>query len=278
MTTLPPTPDPEPEPVPASPPGGTHTLRAVAEGFGADAARYDRARPSYPGALIDRILAASPGRDILDVGAGTGIVARLFQARGCRVLGVEPDPRMAEVARRQGLEAEVATIEDWDPAGRTFDAAVAGQAWHWVDPVAGAAAAARALSHGGLLAVFWNAFGFADEIREAFSQAWERADTGLPIKPFSQPLLDLYLQGCERAANGMAEAGGFGEPEQWRFEWDRRCTRDEWLDVIPTLGGMNRLPADTLARLLDGAGKAVDQVGGSFTAHYTTVAVAAPRA
>jgi SAM-dependent methyltransferase len=272
MTTLPPTPEP------ASPVGDTHTLRTVAEGFGADAARYDRARPSYPGELIDRIVAASPGRDILDVGAGTGIVARLFQARGCRVLGVEPDPRMAELARQRGLEAEVATIEDWDPAGRTFDAAVAGQAWHWVDPVAGAAAVARALRPDGLLAVFWNAFGFSDEIREAFSQAWERADTGLPIKPFSQPLVHAYLQGCERAANGMAEAGGFGEPEQWQFEWDRRCTRDEWLDGVPTLGGMNRVPAGKLASLLAGLGDAVDAAGGAFTVHYTTVAVAAPRA
>jgi hypothetical protein len=128
-----------------------------------------------------------------------------------------------------------------------------------------------------VLALFWNAFGFGEEMREAFSQAWDRARPDLPIRPFTQPLIEGYLQGCERAANGIAEAGGFGEPEQWRFEWDRPYTRDEWLDVIPTLGGMNRLSAETLARLLDGAGQAVDRVGGSFTVHYTTVAVAAPR-
>ncbi|MGW3626958.1 methyltransferase domain-containing protein [Streptomyces sp. NPDC000880] len=32
----------------------------------------------------------------LDVGCGTGIAARQFQAVGCRVLGVEPDARMAD--------------------------------------------------------------------------------------------------------------------------------------------------------------------------------------
>ena len=61
---------------------------------------------------------------------------------GCRVLGVDVDARMADLARRSGLQVEVATFEAWDPVGRAFDAVIAGQAWHWVDPVAGAAKAA----------------------------------------------------------------------------------------------------------------------------------------
>ena len=65
---------------------------------------------------------------------------------------------MADLARRNGLEVEVAAFEAWDPAGRAFDAVIAGQARHWVDPVAGAAKAAQALRPGGRLAVFWNAF------------------------------------------------------------------------------------------------------------------------
>ena len=63
----------------------------MAESFGADAERYDRTRPRYPGALVERIIAGSPGLDVLDVGTGTGIAARQFQAAGCKVLGVEPD-------------------------------------------------------------------------------------------------------------------------------------------------------------------------------------------
>jgi len=61
-------------------------------------------------------VAGSPGRDVLDVGCGTGIAARQFQAAGCRVLGVDPDARMAGLARRSGLEVQVATFETWDPA------------------------------------------------------------------------------------------------------------------------------------------------------------------
>ena len=86
--------------------------------------------------------------------AGTGIAARQFSVAGCRVLGVEPDERMADLARQSGLEVEVTTFENWDPAGHAFDMVIAAQAWHWVDPVAGAAKAAQALERGGRFAAF----------------------------------------------------------------------------------------------------------------------------
>ena len=60
-----------------------HRHRQVAESFGGDAERYDRTRPRYPDAMVERIVAASPGPDVLDVGCGTGIEARQFQAAGC---------------------------------------------------------------------------------------------------------------------------------------------------------------------------------------------------
>src|SRR5690242_20173112 len=97
MPTVPPA-QPSTEPHQASH-QASHQAREVAESFGAEAGRYDRARPSYPAALVERIVAASPGRQVLDVGCGTGIVARLFQAAGCEVLGVDPDARMAEIGR-----------------------------------------------------------------------------------------------------------------------------------------------------------------------------------
>src|SRR3954452_10575594 len=98
--------------------------------------------------MYDVLLADGGALDVLDVGSGTGIVARQLAARGCRVLGLEPDPRMAEIARRRGTEMEVAAIEDWEPGGRSFDLVTSGQAWHWVDPAQGAARVAEALRPG----------------------------------------------------------------------------------------------------------------------------------
>src|SRR5262245_44286246 len=106
------------------PPQPPHRARAVAESFGTDPARYDRSRSAYPDALIEDIVAAAPGPAFLAAGCGTGIEARQFRAAGRTVLGVEPDPRMAEFARASGIDVDVATFEEWQPAGRTFDAVV----------------------------------------------------------------------------------------------------------------------------------------------------------
>jgi SAM-dependent methyltransferase len=255
-----------------------HQHRQVAESFGEDAERYDRTRPPYPYALVDRIVAASPGPDVLDVGAGTGIEARQFQAAGAVVLGVEPDARMAAFARRSGIEVEVATFEAWDPAGRDFDAVIAGTAWHWVDPVAGAAKAAQVLRPGGLLAPFHHVFQYPPEVLDALATAYRQVAPDSPVNLQSlRRALDAYQTLFAKIADGIRQAGGFSEPEQWQFGWERTYTRDEWLDQLPTHGRLNLLPPDTLATVLEGVGAAIDAMGGSLTMSYTTVAVTASR-
>jgi SAM-dependent methyltransferase len=265
---------------PAAPqqPTESHQYRQVAESFGGDAQRYDRARPGYPQALIDRAVAASPGRDVLDVGCGTGIAARQFQAAGATVLGIDPDERMAAFARRTGIEVEVATFEAWDPAGRTFDAVVAAQSWHWVDPVAGAVKAARVLRPGGLFAAFWHSYQLPAGIAAAYGEAFHRV---VPDSPFDlrqqRPAAELYQQMCAKAADAITAAGGFGEPEQWRFDWEQSYTRNALLDLLPTHGGLTRLLPGKLAVVLEAVGAAIDAAGGNVTMTYATVAVAAAR-
>jgi len=227
--------------------------------------------------MVDRIVGASPGSDVIDVGCGTGIASRQFQSRGCRVVGVEVDVRMAEVARRNGLDVEVAAFECWDPAGRRFDAVVAGQTWHWIDPVAGAAKASEALRPRGRLAVFWNVFRPAPEVAGAFAAVYDEVTHDLPFKPWATPALGMYSPILDKAADGMRQVGLFGDAEQWRFDWKRLYTRDEWLEQLPTHGGHSRLPSIQLDELMSGIGSAVDAMGGAFTMGYATVVVTATR-
>ncbi|MFX0579590.1 class I SAM-dependent methyltransferase [Nocardia nepalensis] len=271
MPTLP----PEPTPVSAR---ESHQARELAESFGSDPDRYDRARPRYPDAMVDAIVAASPGPDVVDVGIGTGIAARQFRAAGCRVLGVEVDARMGEFARRQGFEVEVAAFEAWDPAGRIFDAVIAGQTWHWVDPVAGAAKAAEALRPGGRLAAFWNAGNPPTELAQAFAAVYRRvAPDSLAARWATAAAQDAYSAPHNKVVDGIRAAGGFGEPEQWRFDWERTYSRDEWLDQLPTTGGHAQFSAATQEQVLAGVGAAIDAAGGSFTVQYTTTVVIAAR-
>jgi SAM-dependent methyltransferase len=259
-----------------SPEQQPHRARQMAESFGADPERYDRTRPRYPAATTEAIVAASPGPDVLDVGCGTGISARPFQAAGCRVLGVEVD-WMAEFARRSGLEVDVATFEAWDPVGREFDAVVSGQAWHWVDPIAGAAKGATTLRSGGRLAVFWNVPQPPPELGRAFAAVYRRVLPDVPIFSRTMPGLEGYSVLLTKAADGIRAAGAFSDPEEWQFDWERPYTRDEWLDHVPTSGGHSRFPPAKLEELLAGIGAAIDAAGGSFTMHYTAVAVTAAR-
>lgn len=247
-----------------------------------DAERYDRARPRYPGALVDRIVAAAPGPDVLDVGCGTGIAARQFQAacspgargragRGWPTWhgGSGSGSRLTWLRSRPGIRL-----------GRTFDAVVAGQAWHWIDPVAGAAKAAQVLRPGGRLAAFWHVFDQPPEITEALVTVCRRV---MPDSPFNlramkeRAAMDVYQELFTKAADGIREVGGFSEPEQWRFDWEWSYTRDAWLDQMPTQGLLTQLPADRLAEVLEGVGAAIDAMGGSFTMRYATVAVTATR-
>lgn len=264
----------------AAPVAAPHTARAMARSFGGDAHAYDRARPGYPDALIARIVAASPGPDVLDVGCGTGIAARQLQAAGCTVLGVEPDARMAEVARSRGLPVEIATFEAWQPAGRAFDAVVAAQSWHWVDPVAGAGKAAQVLRPGGRLAIFGHVYEPPPAVAGPFAAAFARA---VPDSPFAgraaaaRSPLDQYQAVYARVADSLRATGRYADPEPLRHDEQRTYTRDAWLALLPTTGGLTRLEHDRLAPILDAVGAAIDALGGSFTMTFTTLGVTAAR-
>jgi SAM-dependent methyltransferase len=254
----------------------TYSGRGRAESFGAQAARYDRSRPSYPAALVDELMSARP-QAVLDVGCGTGIAGRLFLRRGCQVLGVEPDARMAAVARGHGLPVEIARFEEWDPAGRTFDLLVSGQAWHWVDPVPGVRRAGSALRSGGEFAVFWNGLTHRPEVRAALEAAYKAHAPELisnNIALGTSPMPDCVGPNHDREA--IMASGLFDDPAWRRYSWERTYTPAQWLDELPTHSNHNSLGADRLAALLAASDAGLARVG-VFTVQYETRAIIARR-
>lgn len=253
----------------------SHRARDLAESFGSDPALYDRARPSYPDELVRAVVAGIPGGDILDVGCGTGIAARQFQSAGCRLLGVDVDERMAGFARERGLPVEVAPFESWDARGRTFDAVIAGQTWHWIGPAAGAAKAAAALGPGGRLALFWNVFDPDPEVAAMFSAAYRRVMSDWD--PWANPALDAYSRILDKVGEGIQAAAAFDPPERWRYDWQRTYSRDEWLETVASGGDTSRFSPGELEQLLTAIGAVVETLGCSFNMRYATVAVTATR-
>jgi SAM-dependent methyltransferase len=248
-----------------------HTNRVRAESFGAGAAAYDRARPSYPPALIDDLLAHPPAR-ALDVGCGTGKAARQIADRGVSVLGVEIDERMAAVARQHGIDVEIGGFESWDAAGRVFDLIVSGQAWHWIDPDLGAAKAVELLRPGGLLAPFWNfstlEIGLGRRIDAAYDRVAPKLRNSIVHGAGPQSVPPLVA--------GLRAGGRFATVEHRRYPWDIDYTRAQWLELMQTHSDHSTLPPAQLARLLEAVGAAIgDDV---VRAHYVTEAIfARPR-
>jgi SAM-dependent methyltransferase len=248
--------------------------RTRAESFGELAELYDRIRPSYPPALVQALLADGPG-SVLDVGCGTGIAGALLAERGCAVLGVEIDERMAERARARGLDVEVSAFERWEAAGRRFELLISGQAWHWIDPVAGVAKAAEVLEEGGRIELFWNFGDPPSPLAERLASIYARLEPGL--ERYSV-LLGNHGERAEPTLAAIAASGLFGAAQTRAFPWSREYATADWIDFLQTHSDHRALARERRERLLSAVGEAIDALGGSFEMPYRTVLVSARRA
>ena len=126
--------------------------------FGAEAAAYERGRPSYPPEAIDWLLPPDAS-DVLDLGAGTGKLTTRLVERGLDVVAVDPIPEMLELLRNSLPDtlALLGTAEEIPLPDNSVDAIVVAQAWHWFDPELAVKEVARVLRPGGRLGLVWNA-------------------------------------------------------------------------------------------------------------------------
>jgi SAM-dependent methyltransferase len=244
--------------------------RRRADSFGDDAEQYDRVRPAYPVELVDELMRERPSK-VLDVGCGTGIASRLFLSRGCDVQGLEPDARMASVARRHGVSVEEGTFEQWEAGDRRFDLLMAAQAWHWVDPHAGAAKAAEVLQPGGRIGLFWNQANPGPEISDALDRAYTRhaPELGRNSVLLGQRDFSLYTS----IADAVRDTGRFGEIEILRFAHDMVYSTEEWLDLTVTHSDHRTMEPGPRVALLSALRAEIDQAGGHVPVRYETILV-----
>jgi SAM-dependent methyltransferase len=254
----------------------THRDRVRAEGFGEHAATYDRTRPSYPTKLV-RWLSHDGIGCAVDVGCGTGRVAALLSDSGWRVIGVEPDPRMADIARSHGIDVAVASFEQWVAPLRDFDLVCSGTAWHWVDPTVGYDRAAQLLRPGGRLAIFRNSYTYepavGDGIRDAVRRvAPELASGCIPLGAARHDLVEVH------AGEIATRTDLFVDLDRRVFAHDRTITAREWTDELRTHSPIARLDAQTRDELMGELEQLVHTTDSSrVRIHHATHCVVATR-
>lgn len=126
---------------------------------------YDRTRPMYPDALVDRaceVAGLGSGDPVLEIGCGSGQLTRSLVARGLRVTAVEPGGNLIRLAGQNlagtgsgtgSVELVNARFEDAALPCGYFRAVFSASALHWVDPAVGWRKIAGALAPGGTLAL-----------------------------------------------------------------------------------------------------------------------------
>src|SRR5216684_712814 len=123
---------------------------------------YGRHRAGFPDDFFDRLAAMGILREgirALDLGTGTGTIARGLALRGCEVTGIDRSVPLMEQAteldRAAGVSVKYveAPAEDTGLPAASFDLVTAGQCWHWFDRPRAAAEARRLLKAGGHLVI-----------------------------------------------------------------------------------------------------------------------------
>ncbi len=140
---------------------------------------YIRYRPDYPLQLLTWLheqCGVTASWHVADIGAGTGISARMFLDAGHTVVAVEPNPQMRAAAERvlgnrPGFRSADGRAEATGLEDQSVDLLTAAQSFHWFDERIVRAEFARVLRPGGLVVVFWNSRRLSGS---AFLEGYER--------------------------------------------------------------------------------------------------------
>jgi SAM-dependent methyltransferase len=157
----------------------------ASERFSEQADDYDRFRPRYPAPLFEDLMGRAglaPGAAVVEIGAGTGIATAPLVECGLCVTAVEPAPALAAVLRAKVGRGATVVVDRFEDSTLEGPVAVvaAFNAWHWVEPEAALAAAARVLAPGGHLALVWTevtSWGedpFEARLAEIFGAPWPK--------------------------------------------------------------------------------------------------------
>jgi len=224
----------------------------VSSNFGAAAGDYARFRAGFPDSMFERLAAAgfcSGGMKVVDVGTGTGTMARGYARRGADVIAIDPDERLTLEARQLDAAENVridyrkGKAEELPAADATADVITAGQCWHWFHGRKAAAEFARVVRPGGgvVIAHFdWlplpgNLVEATERLIKAHNASW-RFDGGNGFHAESLPHL---------------HAAGFRDLETFSYDVDVAYSAAAWRGRIRASAGVGATLAPEQVQAFD---------------------------
>ncbi len=249
--------------------------------FDGVAAGYDAVRPAYPLEVFGAIESYAqfpPHPRVLEIGVGTGQATAQMAGLGWRVVGLEPGPDLASVARSRlavfpDVQVSTTTFEAADVSDGSFDIVASATAWHWVDPTVGFAKAARVLQVGGVIALWWNAHvpDTSDEGWAPIRRVYEKAAPDLASLARLTPNQPDYDPAVELRASGY-----FDRLEQHVFAFSVTYSSERFLGLLDTYASHQRLDVAQRRDLYQRLEATIDaELGGTVTKPYEAVLVLA---
>jgi ubiquinone/menaquinone biosynthesis C-methylase UbiE len=125
---------------------------------------YIKYRPHYSPEVVQALRSKcglSPEHIVIDVGCGTGLLAKIFLENGNRVIGVEPNANMRAAGEQylspfEKFSMVSGSAENTSLPNHHADFVIAGQSFHWFQPDATRREFARILKPGGWTALIWH--------------------------------------------------------------------------------------------------------------------------
>ncbi len=240
---------------------------------------YDRARPGYPSALFNDIIAyAELAEDarILEIGCGSGQATLPLAQRGYAIDCAEPGAQMAQIARANLARFPAVTVtcvdfERYAAPPASYDLLLSATAFHWVDPEIRFRKAHDLLQPRGALALFWHrpvqteaSKGFNDAAQEIY-QAFAPELTSDHIEP---PAPSRAATEYEDLIPG---SGCFADLEILKYYVASRYSADEYVDLLATFSDHQTLKASKRQRLLNEIAALIDDAFAGAITRETVV-------
>ena len=254
------------------------------EAFGADPAGYHRARPDYPAwvwELLTRRYGLTSGRQVFEIGAGTGHATQDLLARGASVIAIEPDVRLADFLEARlpssRLEVRRRPFEEAGLAPASFDLGCAFTSFHWLDQEPALEAVAAALKPGGAWAMVWNVYGDpdrADAFHDATLQIMRTPEQSPSAGVSGRPPFALDAE----ARLADLRAAGFADLEVARRDWTLTLDPPGVRALYATYSEVAGLDLAARAALLEALAEVAErEFGGRVERNMVTIAYTARR-